>query len=170
MGFYLDMIDVGEGDAFLLSIEGHQGDLLVLVDAGPPSQGQTVADYIKRNANGTAHIVIATHLDLDHIGGLKDVVAQTTVNRFFMNVPGQTRPSLKKFLRRKLLEGYTAGGDQSRLQKSLDTANELVTALDKKGLDPEPIQAGWTWTYGDTVLTALNPTPQRLEDAWAEIL
>ena len=54
MGFYLDMIDVGEGDAFLLSIEGHQGDLLVLVDAGPPSQGQTVADYIKRNANGTA--------------------------------------------------------------------------------------------------------------------
>ena len=48
MGFYVDMIDVGEGDAFLLSIEGNQGDLIVLVDGGPPSQGEMVAEYIKK--------------------------------------------------------------------------------------------------------------------------
>src|SRR5207248_916723 len=82
----------------------------------------------------------------------------------------QTRQSLRKFLRRKLLEAHTAGGDQNRLAKSLDTANDLVAALDNKGLNPEPIQVGWSWPYGDTVLTALNPTPQRLQDAWAEIL
>ena len=170
MGFYVDMIDVGEGDAFLLSIEGNQGDLIVLVDGGPPSQGEMVAEYIKKNANGTAHIVVATHLDLDHIGGLKDVVTQSTVHRFFVNVPGQTRPSLRKFLRRKLLEGHTAGGDRKRLEKNLETANDLVAALEKKGLDPELIQTGWSWPYGDTVLMALNPTPQRLAEAWAEIL
>ena len=34
MGLLIDMIDVGQGDSFLLTIDGPSGEAYVLIDAG----------------------------------------------------------------------------------------------------------------------------------------
>jgi hypothetical protein len=47
MGLLIDMIDVGQGDSFLLTIDGPYGEAYVLVDAGLPDAGVKVLNYIK---------------------------------------------------------------------------------------------------------------------------
>ncbi|MGO4885708.1 MAG: ComEC/Rec2 family competence protein [Bryobacteraceae bacterium] len=51
----------------------------------------------------------------------------------------------------------------------MDTAADLVDALAKKGMIPKPITAGMAGTFGEIVLNVLNPTTERLQEAWDEI-
>ena len=64
-------LDVGQGDATLLLQDGHA----MLVDGGDNLHGWQVTGYL--NYLGIDHLeyVIATHPDMDHIGGL-DIVLQ----------------------------------------------------------------------------------------------
>jgi glyoxylase-like metal-dependent hydrolase (beta-lactamase superfamily II) len=58
-----------------------------LIDAGSPSEGKTVAAFVKQYAGGHLHAAIGTHLDMDHIGGMKDVVEQCSIGGFYLNLP-----------------------------------------------------------------------------------
>jgi hypothetical protein len=60
-GFYIDMINVGQGDSFLLTLGGLQGDATVLIDGGPPSKGETVGEFVRTYAAGHLDLVIGTH-------------------------------------------------------------------------------------------------------------
>ena len=64
---------VGQGDAILIETpEGNQ----VLVDGGPDSRVLThLAEYLPFT-DRTIEVVVGTHPDLDHVGGLADVLAQ----------------------------------------------------------------------------------------------
>lgn len=62
-------IDVGQADAILIDI----GVIEVLIDAGDDNDGITVANYIEPYVDDALDIVVATHPDADHIGGM-DVV------------------------------------------------------------------------------------------------
>ena len=50
MGFFIDMIDVGQGDAFLLTLGSQTRDVTFLIDGGPPSKGKTVAAFVKQHS------------------------------------------------------------------------------------------------------------------------
>ena len=62
----LHMIDVGEGDSFL--IETPKGET-ILIDAGNPVTGYKVAQYLKKHQIQTIDHLIFSHPDQDHIGG-----------------------------------------------------------------------------------------------------
>lgn len=64
-------IDVGQADAALIDI----GEVEVLIDAGNNSDGSTVVNYIRPYVDGELDLVIETHPDADHIGGMDDVLA-----------------------------------------------------------------------------------------------
>jgi beta-lactamase superfamily II metal-dependent hydrolase len=68
----IEFIDVGQGDATL--IVGPSG-LTALVDSGPPGSGPVLLERL--NAHGISHLdlVILTHADADHIGGLVELPA-----------------------------------------------------------------------------------------------
>jgi beta-lactamase superfamily II metal-dependent hydrolase len=90
MGLLIDMIDVGQGDSFLLTIDGPYGEAYVLVDAGLPDAGVKVLNYIKTHAPGGLDMLIATHVDSDHVGGLATVLAHASFRKgaeFVFNVP-----------------------------------------------------------------------------------
>lgn len=74
-GMRIEMLDVGQGDAFLVRSSSGRS---VLVDAGPPGGG--VGDAIESAGIERLDAVILTHLDLDHIGGLADVLGRFEVN------------------------------------------------------------------------------------------
>jgi beta-lactamase superfamily II metal-dependent hydrolase len=170
MGFYIDMIDVGQGDAFLLTLgTAAHGDVTILIDGGPPSAGGTVADFVKVNAAGRLNAVIGTHLDIDHIGGLKDVVARCDVDAFYLNLPRDPKMTLGKLLRQRWLERKKSGVLWERVEKSLSAATDLAETLQRRGLVPQPLMAGSVWQLEEVVLRVLNPTPARLQAAWDEI-
>ena len=71
-GFQLTLLDVGQGDALLVSADGYN----VLIDGGGRPTDITgmaervVIPYLKAQGIGRLDVVFNTHPDTDHIGGL----------------------------------------------------------------------------------------------------
>lgn len=78
-GFALHMIDVGQGQALLLTCGGESA----VIDTGPPSAAQSTADYVLDRGVGRLRYLFVTHPHSDHCGGagtlLEQVGADTLV-------------------------------------------------------------------------------------------
>jgi len=62
--------DVGQGDSIFIDTNSKD----VLIDGGPRSAGLTVLNYLSELNISHVDIVVATHPDADHIGGLITVL------------------------------------------------------------------------------------------------
>lgn len=78
-------LNVGNADAALIQTRDHQ----MLIDAGEPSDGGMVVDYLKGQGVEELDYVVATHPDADHIGGLPDVLEAFPVGHVLMTYPGE---------------------------------------------------------------------------------
>lgn len=73
-------IDVGQGDSIL--IESPSGKTM-LIDGGVKGAGQQIVSYLKELEINKLDIVVATHPDADHIGGLIPVLDNMTIEQFY---------------------------------------------------------------------------------------
>lgn len=73
---YVDVLDVGQGDALLITTPS---DTRLLIDTGPNQAVLTVLGYTLPMHVRTLGAVLLTHPDLDHIGGTVAVVNTFTV-------------------------------------------------------------------------------------------
>ena len=64
--FSLTHLDVGQGDAALISCDGHY----MLIDGGDSSCSDEMYSYLKRNEISYLDIIVASHAHVDHVGGL----------------------------------------------------------------------------------------------------
>ena len=64
--FTLTQLDVGQGDAALISCDGHY----MLIDGGDTGCSNQMYSYLKRNGISYLDIVVASHAHVDHVGGL----------------------------------------------------------------------------------------------------
>lgn len=64
-------IDVGQGDSVLIQTPTGKN---ILIDGGPPKAGKKVIDYLRAHHIEIIDLLIATHPDIDHIGGLPDIM------------------------------------------------------------------------------------------------
>jgi competence protein ComEC len=78
--FALHMIDVGQGDALLLTCGGKS----MLVDAGPRDSAASLCAYLRGQGIRTLDYVVLTHFHADHSGGLREVFAQFGVGLFLV--------------------------------------------------------------------------------------
>ena len=69
-------LDVGQGDATLIT----KGDFHMLIDAGKNEKGADVVEYLKEEGIDRLDILVGTHPDSDHIGGLDDVLEAVPVD------------------------------------------------------------------------------------------
>ncbi len=76
--FSAHFIDVGQGDSTLLTLTNGK---TVLIDAGRQSAGEKVVSYLKEAGIDSIDLVVATHPDADHIGGLLDVLNDIPVKK-----------------------------------------------------------------------------------------
>lgn len=168
MGFYIDMINVGQGDSFLLSLDDpDRGVYYILVDGGPKSTVEHLVTHLKSITSGTINAVIATHLDCDHIGGLPDVIENLSVKCLLINVPG----NLDNWL--KARDAFKRLGEKvesaRKLVENLSYTESLLNVATRKKVNVEPLLAGRNWSHGqDITINILNPTEDRLKAAWAD--
>lgn len=119
-------IDVGQGDATLIS----KGEFHMLIDAGKNGMGDTVVEYLENAGVEHLDIVVGTHPDSDHIGGLDDVIESIPVDTVYM--PG--------------------------MEKSTKTCEEVRTALQDAGKSAEMPEIGREYVYEENVvLRFLSP-------------
>lgn len=106
-------IDVGQGASQLLI--GPSGKTM-LIDAGNNDKEQLIVDYIKNQDISKIDILIGTHPDADHIGGLDAVIDNFDIGSFYM----------------------------PRIQHNTKTFEDVLLAAQNKGLSIKSAKAGLT--------------------------
>jgi len=120
-------IDVGQGDSIWL----HASDGTdILIDGGPRSAGPTVVAYLQEGGIDDIEVVVLSHGDADHVGGLIDVLRSA--------IP---------------VEAVIYNG----LHHTSLTYQQFLTETMKRGLTPTPAQVGQTHTWGPVNASVLNP-------------
>ena len=124
----VSFIDVGQGDSALIqNSDGYS----ILIDGGKESAGPIVLAYLRSNGVDKLDVIVASHGDSDHIGGLITVLDATdiTVNSVIYNgYPGDTQ-----------------------------TWNDFVSAVTNEGLSLTPAQFPGELHWGTTIAYILNP-------------
>lgn len=67
----VSFINVGQGDSALIQ---NSNNFDVLIDGGKSSAGPTVVAYLREQGVDDIDIMVASHADSDHIGGLINVL------------------------------------------------------------------------------------------------
>ena len=87
--FEIDMLDVKAADAFLIHAftkesNGMELEYVVLVDAGNEGDGEKIIDHIQKYyAQQYIDLVIITHCDADHYGGMQYLIEKNNENNDF---------------------------------------------------------------------------------------
>jgi len=94
-GFHLYFLDIGQGDSILIKTPGYK---YVLVDGGEDQEviyelGEIIPFWHKK-----IDIVIGTHSDCDHIGGIKFVLKKYLVNEVLLNYKGDEDKNVKEIV------------------------------------------------------------------------
>jgi competence protein ComEC len=91
--FTLTMVDVGQGDAFL--IEDHMNGKVIMIDTGGkfyinedsiPLAEKTVLPYLKERGIDHIDLMILTHMDIDHMGEAKYIISKISVEHLVVNM------------------------------------------------------------------------------------
>ena len=127
----VSFIDVGQGDSAL--IQDDTG-FDVLIDGGIASAGPTVVAYIREQGVDDIEVMVASHADSDHIGGLIEV----------LNAPDISVDMV-------LYNGYP--GDTL-------TWDTFVTAVANEGATLIAAQFPLTYTWGSSTAHIMNPVPE----------
>ena len=98
-------IDVGQGDSSFVELPNGE---TILIDAGIPSQGNVVTNYIKNLGYTDIDYVVATHPHNDHIGGLPTVLESFNVGKFYMPNKEHTSDIFMKMLTAVQVNGCKA--------------------------------------------------------------
>jgi beta-lactamase superfamily II metal-dependent hydrolase len=123
-------ISVGQGDAILIR-DGAGFD--ALVDGGRKSAGEAVLAYLRQVGVDDLEVLLATHADSDHVGGLIDVLDSTDIPveaAYFNGYPGDTQ-----------------------------TWAEFEAAVSAEGLTLTPAQYPASVSWGSAAVEVLNPEP-----------
>ena len=106
-------IDVGQGDSTLIITPDKK---TVLIDAGDEQHSSRTTGYIKSQGIDKLDLVIATHPDADHIGGMDKVIKNFDIGMFSMPLVSKDTKQykeIKKELKNKKLKNkplYTGDG------------------------------------------------------------
>lgn len=79
-GFTFTALDVGQGQCLVL----RSGGGTVLVDCGGVRSGESAADYLGSVGETGVDLLIVTHYDNDHVGGISDLMERRTVGKLML--------------------------------------------------------------------------------------
>ncbi|MGW8225762.1 MAG: ComEC/Rec2 family competence protein, partial [Anaerolineales bacterium] len=124
----ISFIDVGQGDATLIRDET---GFDMLIDGGRKSAGEEIIAYLQTMGVDDLEIVVATHADSDHIGGLVTLLESDQIpveSVYFNGYPGDTL-----------------------------TWQEFSSAVIAEGLTLVPLHYPQTFSWGGFEVRVLNP-------------
>jgi competence protein ComEC len=121
-------IDVGQGDAALIR---DAGGFDILIDGGNSTAGPTVLALLREQGVDDVDVMVASHADADHIGGLISVLADNQIP-----------------VREVVYNGYPG---------STLTWLSFVDAVIAEGVSMTAAQFPQTFSWGSTTAHILNP-------------
>ena len=74
-------LDVGQGDATLITCGGHA----MLIDAGDDTKGTAIQNYLQKQKITKLDYLVLTHPDADHIGGAPVIITKFNIGNVFVS-------------------------------------------------------------------------------------
>ena len=99
--FQIDFIDVGQGDAALVQCDGHY----MLVDGGDSKESSKIYAILKARSINYLDVMVATHPDADHIGGLSGALNYATIGTAYSPVTSHDTKTFQSFVKYLNLQG-----------------------------------------------------------------
>ena len=97
-------IDVGQGDAIYIKMPSGED---VIIDGGNKGKGDAIVAYLKKQKVDDIEVLISTHPDADHIGGLDEILDAYRVENIYAPKVKHTTQAYKDFLQAIKREGKT---------------------------------------------------------------
>lgn len=163
-GLMVHFLDVGQGDAiFIETPDGIQ----ILVDGGPDSSVLRELGKIMEINDRTIDMIVGTHPDKDHIGGLTDVLERYVVGTVLTTEnKGESEVAA---LYRKLIDEEGAETIYARRGQvfSLNTSTTLEVLF--PDTDPSEMESNTSSIvlqlhYGDTTFMLTGDSPKSIEE------
>ncbi|WP_107926933.1 MBL fold metallo-hydrolase [Lysinibacillus parviboronicapiens] len=140
-------IDVGQGDSIL--IESPNGKTM-LVDGGVKGAGQHIVSYLHELGVKKLDIVVATHPDADHIGGLIPVLNSIDIEQFYDSGKIHTSQTFEDMLTlidtKNIPYNVPKTGDHIMLDEKIDVT---VLNANETASDNNDASIVLKLTYGD---------------------
>ncbi|GAA6736413.1 MULTISPECIES: ComEC/Rec2 family competence protein [Thermus] len=151
-------LDVGQGDAFLARL----GRAEVLVDGGRPEMGERVVRALRALGVEALEVLVATHPDADHAGGLLKVVEEVPVGLAILSPAFGEEDPLAKALKEKGIPTLRPGAG-TRLRVGRGTVEVLwpETLSGEENRDGLALLLG----FGKGRALLLADLPQEAEEA-----
>ena len=168
MGYEVDIIGVGQesksGDAIAIrwgNLFGSRSEqTVVIIDGGFRETGEDVVEHIKKYyRTDSINAVISTHPDQDHINGLAVVLDEFVVGQLWIHKPWEHNYGLASKFADGRVPDFSLG---ERLRKSLDSASDLGSKAQKKGIHIVEPFSGLS-LYGTGELQVLGPSLEYYE-------
>lgn len=160
----IHVLDVGQGDAiFIETPDGVQ----VLIDGGPDSGVLRELGKHMRVDDRTIDMVVSTHPDQDHIGGLIDVLERYTVSSILLTEHEGDGTAASTYRRLVDAEGATIvfarRGQVFELGAST-TLSVLFPESDVRGMESNTSSIVLQLHYGDTTYLFTGDAPKAIEE------
>ncbi len=128
-------IDVGQGDCTLITSDGKA----MLIDAGNNDKGTLVQSYLQNQGISTLDVVICTHGDSDHSGGIDVILTKFDCKTVIMP-------------------------DTDKVMSNTKTFRDVLSAMKSKGYKNTPPVVGDTFPLGNATVTIVAPNSYEYGD------
>ncbi len=166
MAYQIDFLPVGDGqksgDAIALRFGNLTSEQFVMViDGGTKDAGERLCEHIRTHyGTGYVDLVVSTHPDADHAGGLTVVLEQMEVGRLWMHRPWLHAADIKELFRSGRL---STSGLRESLQRALQNAHDLEQLAQVKRIPIDEPFAGAALPFGNLGVRVLSPTEARYQ-------
>jgi len=143
MELEIDFLPVGEktqsGDAIVMrfgNLSGTRDDYsVVVIDAGFQETGDQVVDHIKDvYKTDRIDLLISTHPDSDHAGGIPTVLEKLKVGKIWMHKPWEHTDNIAKLFKKSSITDEQV---EKQIIKSLTTVKSIEDIAEKMGIEIE---------------------------------
>lgn len=124
-------LDVGQGDAAVIQCGGQA----MLIDGGKPEKSSYIYAWLQQHGLRYLDVIVATHVDADHIGGLSGTLNCASVGTAYCPVTTGTTETFQSFVKYLAQRGkqitvptagatFTLGGAQVQILGPLHSAED----------------------------------------------
>ncbi len=124
-------LDVGQGDAAVIQCGGQT----MLIDGGKPEKSSYIYAWLQQHGLSYLDVIVATHVDADHIGGLSGALNYASVGTAYCPVTTGTTETFQSFVKylakrdRRITvptagETFALGGAQVQILGPLHSAED----------------------------------------------
>jgi competence protein ComEC len=164
----VSFLDVGQGDAILIETpDGYE----MLVDGGPNAAVLRELSKTRSFFDRTINVVVTTHPDLDHIGGLVDVLKRYKVKTILRTENENDKSAATAFEAAAQKEGaeeILADAGQVLTLGASTTIQIFSPAGDERQWESNTSSIVLRVVYGNTSFMLTGDAPQEIEDYLVE--